>query len=166
MGRKSQRKPSRRRKKRQFLGNQFVQLCGVDGSDSDESSEEEVADHQPTPLSASERKLSEIPAWVYKTSSSDEQSLPSNPDSDDFCDEDEFYFSNPNATEGHRLVSLTQLQNIFTSVAVCKFCKTGEILLSEAGREGLVSTINFQCSNSCSCISSMPLEEKTGRFLR
>ena len=163
MGRKSQRKPSRRRKKRQFLGNQFVQLRGVDGSDSDESSEEEVADHQP--LSASERKLSEIPAWVYETSSSDnEQSLPSNPDSDDFCDEDEFYFSNPNGTEGNRPVSLTQ--NIFTSVAVCKFCKTGEILLSEAGREGLVSTINFQCSNSCSCISSMPLEEKTGRFLR
>lgn len=117
-----------------------------------------------TPLSASEKNLFEIPAWVYKTSTSsdDDQSLLANPDSVNRAS-----LPSPSAagTKGTDRVALKQLQSIFTTVAVRNFCKIGEIVLSESDREGQVSPIIFQCSKYyCSCTFSLPLEEKSGPF--
>ena len=46
---------------------------------------------------------------------------------------------------------------------VCHFCQTGDLILSETGREGLVSYIKFQCTQ-CDQENVFPLGEKNGRF--
>ena len=182
MGRKTPRKPSRRRKKRKFLGNQFVRYEPVTSSSSSsedgESNDEDIADPAyrtpyTAPRSASEKKLSDIPSWVFGSSSACEsdysRDVSSNPDSEESLSNDDDVDSEPSCTAstGNRLVSLEQLQGILSAVCVCRVCKSGDITISEdcSSREGLVSFVTMECSNpSCQSQGTYPLEKKVGRY--
>lgn len=159
------RKGRSRARKRRFSSNQFSSKTTTDevlpGAVAQSASSVAVQ------ASASERKISGVPDWILDSSasgSSDDDSSQFEADSDT-CDsaDDSLGSADPLVTSGYRLVDLEVLQNIVSTVAVCKSCKVGELQLRESCRSGLASSLVFTC-NSCEVEFEAPIVKKTGHY--
>ena len=49
--------------------------------------------------------------------------------------------------DGNRIVGLHCLQELLSSVAVCKSCRTGSLQVNESEQVGLGSSVTIYCSN-------------------
>ena len=158
MGNERKGRALQRKKKRNFLGNQYLspKAATVDGSSSSDR-----RDRSPSPslrCGASERKLRDIPS-LFDTSdscssdlsSSDGEKTPSCSDSDSFADDDEFLWCDVSADAGqvcgNGLPNLESLQEIFSDVSVWKFCGTGQLCITKSGRAGLAPFLSITCSD-------------------
>ena len=149
-----------RPRKRRFSANQFPSRSTAEECSSDDEVQAAPSVAR-APASASEKKLMNVPQWILDgTSSSDSDGSMSSDSSDVFGEGEQG--GNP-LTSGYRLVDLEVLQSIFSSVAICRFCKIGDLQLKESSRSGLASTLLFVC-NSCGEQFESPIVEKTGHF--
>ena len=147
--------------KRKFRGNQF----SLESSSSAKPpameldySQDEASSLQP--CSASQKKLSSpIPGWIVDKER-DASSPYSNPDSsceDDIsslsCSEDDSdAYSDDETTRsdstdlnGTRLVDISCLHRLLSSISVCRQCLEGELVIEDERREGLASSVFLRC---------------------
>lgn len=157
-------KNKHRSKKRRFSGDQFTSPSAADIEEStNQPSAPEVSSEPTVDTSASARKLSAgMPNWILEDSSDNEHSSGSS--SSNTSDEEVFSEADQQpVSSGYRLVDLEKLQAIFLAIAVCKFCKTGEVQLTESTRSGLGSTLGFSCT-SCNAEAEHNLVKKQGHY--
>ena len=166
--------------KRKFRGNQF----SLESSSSAKPpakeldySQDEASSLQP--CSASQKKLSSpIPGWIVDKER-DASSPYSNPDSsceDDIsslsCSEDdsdaysddETTSSDSTDLNGTRLVDISCLHRLLSSISVCRQCLEGELAIEDERREGLASSVFLRCQMCGASSGWCDLLPRAGRF--
>ena len=141
------------RKKRNYYGPKSVAdaSCDVPAVEAQAEPSEDVS-------SASARKLTREPIWLCaeETNSDDSEERWDKEDSDDSCDGLPDFAPSPG---GRRVVDLTCLQLILSSLVVRSICRQGSLIISSSVEYGLGCTLSFECL-SCHQTCTAPLTEK------
>eukprot|EP00117_Sycon_ciliatum_P046428 scpid67182/ scgid2109/ len=140
-----------RARKQQFRGNQF-QAVETEPASGENLIENASADSDERTSVSSDDSTNPWSEEEWELASAEEESSESEGDTDDTSE------------RGNRIFSLSQLQNLLHTSAICNSGKKGKLLLTESACAGLVSTVEVTCDHCGNVTSSHAVEKATHHF--